>query len=313
MTTEVPPDDEPPTADLDVPQPAVEPARVSRPRPVRAAATGSAAAGERTSSGELPVSVTPPAWDERPAADRRPRPAARRAAALLAAARHHHDGRRRRLRDRSPGAGRSRSRSRSWPGSSTPSTGRGTPRTIANGGSQAGAQQRTRGSWPGCGARGTSRSTRGPSRTAGSSSTTWWSARPASTRSTRRSGTRRLPIRTLQRQAALPRPGIAEGAARARRLGGRAGQRDPVRGARLSTSRSGRAGHLRAEDPLGHRHDQGRRRVHRDGAAQVPQAARPDERDGVPRLTREQVRTSTTRRRRMLPTSAPARTFTPVG
>ena len=62
VTTEVPPDDEPPTADLDVPQPAWN-QQVSRPRPVRAAATGSAAAGERTSSGELPVSVTPPAWD----------------------------------------------------------------------------------------------------------------------------------------------------------------------------------------------------------------------------------------------------------
>ncbi|MFY9670410.1 MAG: hypothetical protein WAK44_20865, partial [Trebonia sp.] len=61
VTTEVPPD-EPPTADLDVPQPAWN-QQVSRPRPVRAAATGSAAAGERTSSGELPVSVTPPAWD----------------------------------------------------------------------------------------------------------------------------------------------------------------------------------------------------------------------------------------------------------
>jgi hypothetical protein len=62
VTTEVPPDDEPPTADLDVPQPAWN-QQVSRPRPVQAAATGSAAAGERTSSGELPVSVTPPAWD----------------------------------------------------------------------------------------------------------------------------------------------------------------------------------------------------------------------------------------------------------
>ncbi|HET6185911.1 MAG TPA: nuclease-related domain-containing protein [Trebonia sp.] len=62
VTTEVPPDDEPPTADLDVPQPAWN-RQVSGPRPVRAAATGSAAAGERTSSGELPVSVTPPAWD----------------------------------------------------------------------------------------------------------------------------------------------------------------------------------------------------------------------------------------------------------
>ncbi|MGC1569547.1 MAG: hypothetical protein WA794_26320, partial [Trebonia sp.] len=43
VTTEVPPD-EPPTADLDVPQPAWN-QQVSRPRPVRAAATGSAAEG----------------------------------------------------------------------------------------------------------------------------------------------------------------------------------------------------------------------------------------------------------------------------
>ena len=65
VTTEVPPDDEPPTADLDVPQP-VWNQQLSGPRPVQAAATGSAAAGERTSSGELPVSVTPPAWDSGP-------------------------------------------------------------------------------------------------------------------------------------------------------------------------------------------------------------------------------------------------------
>ncbi len=62
VTTEVPSDDEPPTADLDVPQPAWN-QQVSGPRP---AATGSAAVGERTSSGELPVSVTPPAWDSGP-------------------------------------------------------------------------------------------------------------------------------------------------------------------------------------------------------------------------------------------------------
>jgi hypothetical protein len=65
VTTEVPPDDDgPPTADLDVPQPVWN--QPSSPRPVRAAATDSAAAGERTSSGELPVSVTPPAWDSGP-------------------------------------------------------------------------------------------------------------------------------------------------------------------------------------------------------------------------------------------------------
>jgi Nuclease-related domain len=64
VTTEVPPDDGPPTADLDVPQ-SVWNQQLSgtAPRPVQAAATSSAAAGERTSSGELPVSVTPPAWD----------------------------------------------------------------------------------------------------------------------------------------------------------------------------------------------------------------------------------------------------------
>ena len=64
VTTEVPPDDDdgPPTADLDVPQP-VWNQQLSGPRPVQAAATGSVATGERTSSGDLPVSVTPPAWD----------------------------------------------------------------------------------------------------------------------------------------------------------------------------------------------------------------------------------------------------------
>jgi hypothetical protein len=70
VTTEVPPDDGPPTEDLDVPQP-VWNERLPGPRPVASAATdsaatGSAAAGERTSSGELPVSVTPPAWDSGP-------------------------------------------------------------------------------------------------------------------------------------------------------------------------------------------------------------------------------------------------------
>jgi hypothetical protein len=64
VTTEVPPDDDegPPTADLDMPQP-VWNQQLSGPRPVQAAATGSVATGERTSSGDLPVSVTPPAWD----------------------------------------------------------------------------------------------------------------------------------------------------------------------------------------------------------------------------------------------------------
>ena len=63
VTTEVPPDDDdgPPTADLDVPQPVWN--QPTGPRVVHAAATDSAAAGERTSSGDLPVSVTPPAWD----------------------------------------------------------------------------------------------------------------------------------------------------------------------------------------------------------------------------------------------------------
>jgi hypothetical protein len=62
VTTEVPPDDDgPPTADLDVPQPVWN--QPTGPRVVHAAATDSAATGERTSSGDLPVSVTPPAWD----------------------------------------------------------------------------------------------------------------------------------------------------------------------------------------------------------------------------------------------------------
>ncbi len=62
VTTEVPPDDEPPTADLEVPQP-VWNQQLSRPQPVRTPATGDTGAAERTSSSEMPVSVTPPAWD----------------------------------------------------------------------------------------------------------------------------------------------------------------------------------------------------------------------------------------------------------
>jgi hypothetical protein len=81
----------------------------------------------------------------------------------------------------------------------------------------------------------------------------------------------------LERQEAVPRARVAEGAARARRLGSDAGQRDPVRRARHRDRGQARACHLRAEDPVGHHHDQERRRVHRAGAAQVPQAARPDE------------------------------------
>ena len=67
VTTEVPDDDGPPTADLDVPQ-SVWNQQVSgtATRPLRAVATGSVAPDERTSSGELPVSVTPPAWDSGP-------------------------------------------------------------------------------------------------------------------------------------------------------------------------------------------------------------------------------------------------------
>ena len=64
VTTDVPLDDEPPTADLDVPQSAWN--QPSSPRVVHAAATDSTAAGERSSSGDLPVSVTPPAWDSGP-------------------------------------------------------------------------------------------------------------------------------------------------------------------------------------------------------------------------------------------------------
>jgi Nuclease-related domain len=62
VTTEVPPDDEPPTADLEVPQP-VWNQQLAGPRPVQAGTGRSVAADERTSSSELPVSVTPPAWD----------------------------------------------------------------------------------------------------------------------------------------------------------------------------------------------------------------------------------------------------------
>ena len=124
----------------------------------------------------------------------------------------------------------------------------------------------------------------------------------------------KLPIRTLERQEAVPRPRVAEGPARARRLGGVAGQRDPVRGARQRDHGQARARHLRAEDPVGHRHDQERRRVHRARAAQVPQAARPDGKDeGVPKLTREEVRTIYDTAARMLPDVAPSRTAAPVG
>src|SRR5580693_7759199 len=68
-TTEVPPDDDgPPTADLDVPQPTWN-QRASRPRRVRAAATGSAAtdsatASEGTATGVRPMSVPPHGSDK---------------------------------------------------------------------------------------------------------------------------------------------------------------------------------------------------------------------------------------------------------
>lgn len=61
VTTEVPSDEEPPTADLEVARP-VWNQQLTGPRPVQAAADNTAA-DERTTSGELPVSVTPPAWD----------------------------------------------------------------------------------------------------------------------------------------------------------------------------------------------------------------------------------------------------------
>ena len=155
VTTEVPPDDEPPTADLDVPQP-VWNQQLSGPRPVQAAATDSAAAGERTSSGELPVSVTPPAWDSGPAAAQRPRPAARRAAAHVAVSRDRRDRRRRRLHDRRQLAGRALAR---HPGR------RHRHRVpVADGRGHRGRRQRGRrdggapgGSSPGCAAPGTSR------------------------------------------------------------------------------------------------------------------------------------------------------------
>jgi len=62
VTTEVPSDEEPPTADLELPQPQWN-QQLSRPEPVRTPPRDSAAAADRTSSSELPVSVTPPAWD----------------------------------------------------------------------------------------------------------------------------------------------------------------------------------------------------------------------------------------------------------
>ena len=61
VTTEVPSDDDgPPTEDMDRPQPAWN-QRVVGPRPVTSAPAGVTA--DRTASSELPVSVTPPAWD----------------------------------------------------------------------------------------------------------------------------------------------------------------------------------------------------------------------------------------------------------
>jgi len=60
VTTEVPSDDDgPPTEDMDLPQPAWN-QRVVGPRPVTSADVTGA---DRTTSSELPVSVTPPAWD----------------------------------------------------------------------------------------------------------------------------------------------------------------------------------------------------------------------------------------------------------
>jgi hypothetical protein len=81
----------------------------------------------------------------------------------------------------------------------------------------------------------------------------------------------------LQRQAALARPGGQEAAPRTRPLGGAAGKRPAVRGARHRDHRPPRDGRVRAEDTVGRRHHQERRRVQRAGAAQVPEAPRPDE------------------------------------
>ena len=154
VTTEVPPDDEPPTADLDVPQPVWN--QPSSPRPVRAAATDSAAAGERTSSGDLPVSVTPPAWDSGPRRLTRPRPAARRAAAHVAVPRDRRDRRRRRLHDRRQLAGRALARH--------PGRHHRHRVPVADGRGRRGRRQHGRrargapgGSSPGCAAPGTSR------------------------------------------------------------------------------------------------------------------------------------------------------------
>ena len=62
VTTEVPPADERPPADAEVPRP-VWNQQLAGPRAVRPAATSNTAPSERTSTGEMPVSVTPPAWD----------------------------------------------------------------------------------------------------------------------------------------------------------------------------------------------------------------------------------------------------------
>lgn len=67
VTTEVPPDDGPPTADmpaadLEAPQPSWN-QPLAGPRPVTAGAAETAPAEDKSPSRELPVSVTPPAWD----------------------------------------------------------------------------------------------------------------------------------------------------------------------------------------------------------------------------------------------------------
>ena len=136
----------------------------------------------------------------------------------------------------SPGAGRSPSRSRYSPGSWTPSAGRGTRPTYVNGGSHPGARKRTSKQLRQDAAGGLLRARR--------------AAHPQQPRVHRppgRRADRRLRHRLgevgpqaadqdLERQEAVPRPRVAEGPARARRVGGGAGQRDPVR--RRSAPRS---------------------------------------------------------------------------
>ena len=256
---------------------------------MRAAATGSAAAGERTSSGELPVSVTPPAWDsgQRRVSVRDLPPDVRlrlwrfRAivvivvgvvftivARLAGRALARHPGRHH--RHRVPVADRRGLRGRRQRGRRA----RGAPG----------------GSSPGCAATGTSRSTRGPSPTAGKSSTTWSIGPTGVYAIDSEKWDKRVPIRTCNGKRLYLGPEITEGAARARHLGGAAGQRDPVR------RRSAIDVPVRAALAIYGPKIPWDIATIRDvdvftgtALAQVPEAPRPDA-TALPRLTREQVR-----------------------